>query len=315
MELFPASQPAQPLDSNLAYFPPVHASFISTLEGSTSQAEPTPGLDLDLPVFSANELDYIPPGFWESLNVVAGGVERAEVQSARLGWNLAPGYAAPGELGTPLSPDQTVFDHLGTPSDSGSLQEFPASPQLGVEPTFDVTSSLVSTSLTWEGPSLPSATSDLSLPTPTLTSPHPRPIPSPHFSLTRSRQIVEEGACTNCSTPLATLILHGTPETVAVPHTMTLVCLMCDVGAHGPAPSETDAGPAQASGRKRFVAAGPTTTVQCDLCRRPLGYGGMRLGTRFELAARDDWLEPGFDTEVLCLPCGKKYQHCSGKNF
>ncbi|RKO89475.1 hypothetical protein BDK51DRAFT_41886 [Blyttiomyces helicus] len=242
----------------------------------------------------ANEFGDITPGFLQRLGVLDGPIERREMQSARREWDLASGQAALGGMAVKM--DMLIFcpafDQSRRLSAADSHPEFSTSPHISSAPVFRHSSKRP------EGPSVGWITSPL--PSTTLASPAlPRcSTPSRHVEK-------EQSACATCATPIATLILHGTPETIAAPHTMTLACLACDRGP------TFNSGLAQTGGRKRLRAVGPTAPVECDLCGRILGFGGMRLETGADLAARDDWLEPGFDTEFVCLPCGAKYQHCA----
>ncbi|KAJ3276313.1 hypothetical protein HK104_003673, partial [Borealophlyctis nickersoniae] len=179
----------------------------------------------------------------------------------------------------------------------------------------------------------PSIASVDSMPTTASSSPAP-----PADAKKRLRRIVaeEEACCRGCREILGTLLLHGTPEAVAMPHVVDMLCLRCEewLGQKGP--------PIKGR-RKRGLGDGPEAVVECEACRKKIGSGGVRAGSpsspaplaetlikRESGVGSDDrssgpspnsgtptpgdggaWVLPDFGVEILCIACRDKYAFCT----
>ncbi|RKO87769.1 hypothetical protein BDK51DRAFT_41918, partial [Blyttiomyces helicus] len=139
----------------------------------------------------------------------------------------------------------------------------------------------------------PPQTPLLSLPPPTSPAPsdtsHPptQPPPAPSNakarggSATPKKVTVEEPCiCSNdtCNSRIGTLLLHGSPESIAVPHVASVSCATCDLASIFQGASLVASVLADAAGRKRKSArqTGPAQ-MECSACGKMLGLGGVRL--------------------------------------
>ncbi|KAI8915366.1 hypothetical protein DFJ77DRAFT_365548, partial [Powellomyces hirtus] len=146
----------------------------------------------------------------------------------------------------------------------------------------------------------------------------------------KKTSLEEEGYCCRCGVYMGTLIFHGPPAHVTVPHVAELRCMKCEFGdsvAH-----ETAAAAPTRRRRKRVQTYGPGAELDCDVCMRRVGSGGVRAPFPDEdisdegrsLRANDrmksgpdypsytqEWVELNFDVEVVCALCKAKYSLCT----
>ncbi|KAI9017685.1 hypothetical protein BC832DRAFT_588938 [Gaertneriomyces semiglobifer] len=179
--------------------------------------------------------------------------------------------------------------------------------------------------------------------------------------------LTELAHCTRCNSTIATLILHGTPETLSQPHVIDMRCLACEFGMD--VAMETRVAPPPRRRRKRVQVYGPGAELDCDVCMRRIGSGGVRRvqeygyegyngqnasyydqhhqhspsnggggfaqsaglyggngaagGTGGEMSgsgsgsggghhrSSQEWVEPQFEVEVICVSCHSKYALCT----
>ncbi|KNC96024.1 uncharacterized protein SPPG_08619 [Spizellomyces punctatus DAOM BR117] len=130
---------------------------------------------------------------------------------------------------------------------------------------------------------------------------------------TRKRTVEDKCVCVDCRKQVGVLFLRGTQPSFEVPYVVDVRCGNCKeinpVDRSGAdASSNSISG---ASGRKRLRAI---PTVECDVCKRRIGSGGVRVGFTDEVGSEagvEDWEEPSFNVELVCTPCGTKYLFCS----
>ncbi|RKO90466.1 hypothetical protein BDK51DRAFT_46563 [Blyttiomyces helicus] len=173
------------------------------------------------------------------------------------------------------------------------------------------------------GATYPSPSLEVTIPSP-LTTPPPSPTPSspprpthiptippsPPKPAAKTRKlkttVEQEVFCATCAQPVATLLLHGSPEATEAPHRVEIDCVDCELslGLGAAAVAEE-----RSAGKKR-KADGPDgggQTFDCDPCRRTVGVGGLRS----LVPGHKEWLMPGFEIEVVCTRCIAKYKFCS----
>ncbi|RKO86233.1 hypothetical protein BDK51DRAFT_47136 [Blyttiomyces helicus] len=165
-------------------------------------------------------------------------------------------------------------------------------------------------------------------------SPQTPPPPQPRKSkgnVTRH----ENATCNSCGLQQITLLLHGPDSLLSGEHCMTFTRTSCDATAlmssaslsEPPAKSlgkpvtrsVSNAEPRPAGKRKK----GPVRShsdVNYSECGRCVGVRQMCVradGSPWKGGERrrEEWVEPGFDTEVVCLPCWTKYKLCSASRI
>ncbi|KAJ3014725.1 hypothetical protein HKX48_004991 [Thoreauomyces humboldtii] len=141
-------------------------------------------------------------------------------------------------------------------------------------------------------------------PTITSTQPHqPR----------KKRQVNEEdGLCRKCGKQVAVFLLHGDEVSLAVQHEIDIICLQCaaDVGAINGDGEDGSLAPANiVPGSKRTGPARQSERAACDVCKRTVAVGSVRL--RADPNGRDRDIEPDFEVEIICTACRNKYALCT----
>lgn len=102
----------------------------------------------------------------------------------------------------------------------------------------------------------------------------------------------ENASCMTCHTEFATLILHGTVEALDSHYQIAMNCVDCE---H----------------KQRLKMGEPkrrTTSVDCDCCRRKVAVGGAKVQS---LKDPNNWIDPSFGVEVICVSCRDKYGFCT----
>ncbi|KAI9207533.1 uncharacterized protein BJ171DRAFT_277201 [Polychytrium aggregatum] len=123
----------------------------------------------------------------------------------------------------------------------------------------------------------------------------------------------KSASCKKCNKNLAVLVLHGSWPSLEVPHKIDILCLQCDDFVPSPSfsPSESSlVSPTGETTRKRKQIDEAHQPVDCDVCKRNVGRGGVRcIDSGYE--HRDEWVKPSFGTEVVCAACSDKYRFCT----
>ncbi|RKO90995.1 hypothetical protein BDK51DRAFT_44285 [Blyttiomyces helicus] len=146
-------------------------------------------------------------------------------------------------------------------------------------------------------------------------------------------------ACNSCGKEHVVLILCGPESSLASERRVTFTCGPCDAAASLntaslaepaaaalPAPAAGSASLAPAtdalpelktkpdSGKRKKGPIEHRSDMVCSACNRSAGVGRMQVrngdpphGQR----RREEWVEPDFDTEVVCSSCWTKYKFCT----
>lgn len=150
----------------------------------------------------------------------------------------------------------------------------------------------------------------------------------PRVPKTKVKRIVMETdmGCTKCGTPIARLLLRGTADELAVPHTAVYSCTACAPSAFvhsaSNSPSTSDsiasdgngsAGSSRAPAKVNRPAApfrkrsrrvdDPSSLLTCDVCLRDVASGGI--------VANDSQSSADFAIEAICCRCAERYRRCS----
>ncbi|KAJ3110344.1 hypothetical protein HDU96_006678 [Phlyctochytrium bullatum] len=147
-----------------------------------------------------------------------------------------------------------------------------------------------------------------------------------------------EAKCRVCGVVTGVLLLHGTPDALAKPHAVDLLCAGCQAanaaaaggeagqptgkaGRKGgkkrstsPGPVVEEAGEKVAARKRKRKGFGPTHPLDCGICSTLVGVGGVRsvvgegTGVGEEGAA---WVEPEFGVEPFCARCIADFKFCT----
>lgn len=127
---------------------------------------------------------------------------------------------------------------------------------------------------------------------------------------TRKRTVEDQCVCVECREHIGMLFLRGTQPSFEAPYVVDVTCAQCAENG-GDSIAKSDKHKSEASGRKRARVA---PAVECEVCKRHIGSGGVRKAFAGEPggdAGTEDWEEPSFNVELVCNPCGAKYLFCS----
>ncbi|KAI8906646.1 hypothetical protein DFJ77DRAFT_477467 [Powellomyces hirtus] len=130
--------------------------------------------------------------------------------------------------------------------------------------------------------------------------------------------VVEEDAhCRRCNTQIAVFLLHGDGQSLQVPHEIDVLCMSC-AGVANPAAQDAVNDPSSSAAntanivpgsRKRTGPSRQAERAACDVCKRIVAIGAVRLSA--DPKDRDRDIEPEFEAEIICCSCRSKYALCT----
>ncbi|TPX61427.1 hypothetical protein SpCBS45565_g07259 [Spizellomyces sp. 'palustris'] len=128
----------------------------------------------------------------------------------------------------------------------------------------------------------------------------------------KKKQIVEEEArCRRCGKLVAIYLLHGNDVSLNTTYRIDVLCCNCggcDNGT-GQRSSSAHTSALVPGSRKRTSASKEDERATCEVCKRQVAIGGVRLvGKEHE---KDPNSDPDFGVEVICSNCRNKYALCT----
>ncbi|KAJ3217862.1 hypothetical protein HDU67_007148 [Dinochytrium kinnereticum] len=137
-------------------------------------------------------------------------------------------------------------------------------------------------------------------------------------SVMGQKKVVEEPcACRRCGSPVATMILRGKPSSLDAGYIVDVLCAACSLVADSSSPEIASSSTVVVPSRKR-ARGRAEELVSCDVCRRHVGAGGVKIDASRKRAALDGVKSESdcesdvdFSVEVVCVPCRERYAFCT----
>ncbi|RKO86030.1 hypothetical protein BDK51DRAFT_31972, partial [Blyttiomyces helicus] len=132
----------------------------------------------------------------------------------------------------------------------------------------------------------------------------------------RKTMHLEGATCHSCGQEHVVLLLHGAESSLAGERRMKYTCGPCDAAAGIDSASLVERAAellpvpdSPPSGKRKKGPVKRRSYMVCSACARCVGVGQMQIRT--DQRRREEWAEPDFDVEVVCLPCWTKYKFCT----
>ncbi|KAJ1530132.1 hypothetical protein HK096_008252 [Nowakowskiella sp. JEL0078] len=145
-------------------------------------------------------------------------------------------------------------------------------------------------------------------------------------AITRRKTHEEIASCGHCGTNIATIYMRGTQQSFEVGYIIELWCQNCEnlrnnnLSNMGMTQNQTQNG-SPASSQSFQLSRNPsftrkrgreTPSVECEVCKRCLGSGGVRKRPADDNDISMSWEEPEMMIEFVCTQsCASKYLFCS----
>ncbi|KAJ3094936.1 hypothetical protein HDU97_007432 [Phlyctochytrium planicorne] len=120
------------------------------------------------------------------------------------------------------------------------------------------------------------------------------------------RHVEAVALCRHCNRMIMTIHIFGDASSLSKPYILDFACLNC-------ASTSTDLNSAPSKKRKRKKSengGGRDVPVECKMCGKHSGYGGVRLVTECK-SDEFVWVDPEFGTEMMCCDCTANFRFCT----
>ncbi|KAJ1555791.1 hypothetical protein HK405_012993 [Cladochytrium tenue] len=130
-------------------------------------------------------------------------------------------------------------------------------------------------------------------------------------SVSGKKSVVEEPcSCSVCHAPGVTFVLRGPAESLdRSSYTVDLVCLQCNSTTAVVSPGTSS----QIVPSRKRARAISELGVSCDVCRRDVGFGGVRVTSKRAACdtSSSKFGKADFTVEVVCSHCRERYGFCT----